>query len=187
MFTTSTTCTTLLTPYDQGAEDLLGQLLSGATQSIHFSVYSATLPVFYDGLIDAHKRGVAIKGVFDLSQSKGPAEVKQLHRLWTTVPPDLFRIGTSPIGHNILHLKSVVIDAPEPGKEPAGKQYEHWQDALADGYPIVFSGSWNLSQTASKQANNIDIMPGILRAQAFAKAIEDLFDWIDKNEEQPAA
>jgi len=183
MFTTETTCTTYITPQDQGVADCLVELIDGATTSVRFMIYGCTHPKFFDAIKRAVARGVDVKGIFDHTQACGPKEAAALHGLFLAGDPRSFRIGTSEVGHQIVHLKGLWINYAESSQPPAGQQFETWQDAVAAGYPVTWSGSWNFSESATSQVNNVDIMPGVLRAQSFQGAFDALWRFIDTHEQ----
>jgi hypothetical protein len=99
--------------------------------------------------------------------------------------PSNYLIGTSPQAHQILHFKGIWTnhsrDVPFTGSP---MQFETWEEAAAAGYPCTWSGSWNFSASASKQFNNVDILPGFDRAKAIDDAFNTIFDWVAANEPQ---
>lgn len=160
MFTETVSIQTYITPWDSPlVETALDALLASATKTIRFSLYGATLPSLFDGFIAAAAKGVMVTGCFDHTQASGPTEAGQLHRLCLSVPPANFRVGTSPVGHQILHVKAIVVDSQ-----------------------FVWSGSWNASSSASKQFNNIDVIHSTARANAFEDAIKKVWDFITASE-----
>lgn len=184
MITTVTSQDTYLTPWDTGVEAALVSLIDHAQTAVRLLIYGFTLPTVVDALIRAHQRGVDVRGVFDHSQSTDAVEVAQLHRLFLAVPPDQFRIGTSPESHQIVHLKCCYINYAETLAAPAPQQFATVSDAIDAGYPVTFAGSWNFSTSATKQANHVDITPGIDRAAAFHLAFLNLWSYISENEPQ---
>ena len=184
MFTTETTCTNLLTPQDGNVADVLAELIGSASSAVRFIIYGATHPKFFDALAAAHGRGVDVRGIFDHTQACGPKEAAQLHRLFLAVPAERFRIGTSEVGHQIVHLKGCWINyaGPADAQKVAG-QFGTWQEAAAGCCPVTWSGSWNYSESASAQVNNLDIMLGICRAQAFQAAFDALWSFIEQHEQ----
>ena len=160
MYTETAEISTYFLPDDAAAVDLaLVAFLAAAKSTIRFSLYGATHPALFAGLVAAHKRGVMVTGLFDHTEAGTPTEVVQLHALCTVVPPDHFRVGTSPDAHQILHCKCIVVDSA-----------------------YVWSGSWNPSNSADKQFNNVDVVPSTQRAAAFEAKIAELWTWISANE-----
>lgn len=184
MFTTETTCTTFITPQDANVADALAELIDAAKTSVRFVIYGATHPAFFDAIGRAHARGCDVRGIFDHTQACGPKEAAALHKLFLSVPPDRFRIGTSESRHQIVHLKGTWINyASAADADRAPGQFGTWQEAAAAGYPVTWSGSWNFSESATDQVNNVDIMPGICRAQAFQAAFDALWSFIEQHEQ----
>ncbi len=150
---------TYITPYDTSIPDVLRKFLDSARVSIRVIIYGATLPSLFDGMVAAHQRGVDVRAIFDHSQATGHAESQMLHALFLQIPPAQFRIGTSPMSHQIVHLKASWIDSAR-----------------------VWSGSWNYSTSATSQVNNIDVIESTARAAAFDDAFSKLWAYIDTNE-----
>ncbi len=160
MYTETAALSTYFLPDDATAVDqALAAFLASAKTSIRFSLYGATHPLLFAGLISAYQRGVRVSGLFDHTEASTPTEAAQLHKLCLIIPPTSFRVGTSPDAHQILHTKCIVVD--------------HAQ---------VWSGSWNPSNSADKQFNNVDVIPSAQRAAAFEAKIAELWDWITAHE-----
>lgn len=161
MFSETAPITTYLTPDDRQVPDELVKLVDGAQQTVRFIIYGCTLQAFFDAIVRAVERGVDVKGIFDHSQAVGPKEAAALHALWLKVAPDSFRIGTSEVAHQIVHLKGLWVDGR-----------------------TVWSGSYNFSDSAAKQVNHADVVESESRAAAFQRAFDELWTWISAHEPQ---
>ncbi len=185
---TVTVCYTMISPQDAALiRPTMCQMLAAAQsgKGVYTSEYGATDPAFFDALIAAHTKGCILKGVFDKTQSAGRVEAVQLTRFKAQVPfAECYRVGTSSVAGQILHLKLIMINVPlTPDQVPIPKQYNHWTDAAQDGYPVVWDGSYNISMSAEEQSNVVHIMPGIDLCQACKTDIDQDWDWIDQHEQ----
>jgi phosphatidylserine/phosphatidylglycerophosphate/cardiolipin synthase-like enzyme len=161
MFTDQAPTITFLTPGDHDVPSQLVALIDQAQTSVRFIIYGCTLSVFYEAVLRAIARGVDVKGIFDHTQSAGAAEHAALLRFFKTADPASFRIGTSELSGQIVHLKGI------------------WRDAR-----IVWSGSWNFSDSATLQVNHVDIMDSSRRAVVFQSAFDELWEFITVHEPQ---
>lgn len=183
---------TVFTPRVGGTDPvaLLSQFLGFCqpNKGIVFEVYQDSLPAFYLGLEAAIERSCWSRGLFDKSQSSGVAMHPWMQWLavhFGTQADQMFGIGTSDQHGQILHRKAMAINVPADGSPwPPARQYGSWKAAAADGYPVMWSGSWNLSKDATWQANNLDILPGVVRTAVFAADVAREFAWVKAN--QPA-
>lgn len=107
-------------------------LVRSAKKSVHISIFGFHIPQLTDALIDQHNAGVDVSLIFDHSQAQGKAEAPELAKLQAAGVP--FLIGTSWVEGQLLHAKVSVID-------------EEW----------VEDGSWNYSESASKQDNTFRV------------------------------
>jgi hypothetical protein len=177
---------THITPGDQDVVAAQKQFITSAKTALRFSIYGATLQEFFDSVIQMDNAGLDCMGLFDHTQSAGPKEHELVTEFYKRVKnPANYLIGTSPDAHQILHLKGIWINhsslTPYAG---APQQFDTWEDAAAAGYPCTWSGSWNFSDSASSQFNNVDLLPGTDRAQGFNDAWDKIFAWVKANEQQ---
>ncbi len=151
---------TVFTPYDDGLSEYL-RLLDRAQHSVHIAAYSFTHPAITDKLIELkEKRGVTVRVILDLSQSRNSHEQAQIERLR--------RAGIE-----------VVI-----GKSAAYGQIMHHKYTIVDGL-WVYSGSWNFSKSANKQANFLDFIGSPRRARLFLKNWQQMYDFITSKPPSP--
>ncbi len=152
--------TYLLTPFQDGVKTYLA-FLAQAQKSIRMMIYSFTLAQATDDLIAAKGRGLDIGCIFDYSQSRGKYEKAQLQRLVDAgfVDGKDFVVGTSPKSHAICHLKAAWIDGTH-----------------------VLSGSWNFSNSATSEYNDICITTSPELAAAYQRAYDFGWQWILSNE-----
>src|SRR5215469_4382786 len=123
------------TVYVSPEEDVTTPFLAfvaGAQKSVHISIFGFHIPALTDTLIERHHAGVDVSLIFDHSQAQGTAEAPELVKLLQAGVP--FLIGTSWVNGQLLHSKVCVVD-------------EEW----------VEDGSWNYSESASKQDNTFRI------------------------------
>lgn len=167
MLTYPAQITTYLTPADgDAALAALLALINSAKERVRVLMYGFDHPQLVDALAAAHTRGVDVQLVLDHTQACGPSEVAALHRLLLTLPAANIRIGTSPVDHQILHIKAVVVDGLN-----------------------VASGSLNWSPSAFKQINSLDICSSADAAAGIEALFDSTWAWISANEPayQPAA
>jgi phosphatidylserine/phosphatidylglycerophosphate/cardiolipin synthase-like enzyme len=121
--------------YFSPEEDVKAPFLAfvrSATRSIHISIFGFHIPELTDALIERHRAGVDVSLIFDHSQAQGKAEAPELAKLQAAGVP--FLIGTSWVEGQLLHAKVTIVDG-------------EW----------VEDGSWNYSESASKQDNSFRI------------------------------
>lgn len=154
--------TRLVTPYVDGVK-AFSAFLGTAKSKMRTMIYSATLPVFFDDLMAAKKRGVEAKIIFDHSQSAGRAERPEIERLLKAgwVDGQDFVIGTSPEAHQIIHIKATWIDDR-----------------------FVEDGSLNYSPSAFKQINTITFSDWPEYAAYLDGIFETSWQWILDHEPQ---
>lgn len=107
--------------------------LRGAEKSIHINIFGFHIEELTAVLIEKHRAGVAVDCIFDHSQAEGKAEAAEIAKLQAAGVP--FLIGTSSRGGQLLHLKATVVDERR-----------------------VEAGSWNYSESASDQLNDLTIV-----------------------------
>lgn len=161
--------TRLITPYADGLSAFDAFLASAAQPGARLStmIYGCTLQPFFDALIAAHRAGCDVRVIFDHTQAAGKAEAPQIERLLEAglVDGEQFLIGTSPVHHQIVHLKATVIRTP-------------------DGKAVVEDGSWNYSVSASQQLNDLCFTESDALARYYEQAFDRLWDWVKVNEPQ---
>ncbi|RKQ88964.1 phospholipase D-like domain-containing protein [Brockia lithotrophica] len=112
---------------DNGPEEALRTALRDAKASVDVAAYSLTDPELVDALLDAHRRGVAVRIVTDREQSRQAPQARQLKRL---------REAGIPVRTNTyagkMHLKLVVVDGE-----------------------IAFFGSYNLTRSAATRNDEV--------------------------------
>ena len=161
--------TRLITPYADGLSAFDAFLASAAQPGARLStmIYGCTLQPFFDALIAAHRAGCDVRVIFDHTQAAGRAEAPQIERLMAAGLEDGKHclIGTSPVHHQIVHLKATVIRTP-------------------DGRAVVEDGSWNYSVSASQQLNDLCFTESDALARYYEQAFDRLWDWVKVNEPQ---
>ena len=161
--------TRLITPYADGLSAFEAFLASSAQPGarLRTMIYGCTLQPFFDALIAAHEAGCDVRVIFDHTQAAGRAEAPQIERLMAAglVDGDHFLIGTSPVHHQIVHLKATVIRTP-------------------DGKATVEDGSWNYSVSASQQLNDLCFTESDALARYYEQAFDRLWDWVSAHEPQ---
>ena len=161
--------TRLITPYADGLSAFEAFLASSARLGarLRTMIYGCTLQPFFDALIAAHTAGSDVRVIFDHTQAAGKAEAPQIERLLAAGLKDgeHFLIGTSPVHHQIVHLKATVIRTP-------------------DGKAMVEDGSWNYSVSASQQLNDLCFTESDALARYYEQAFDRLWDWVKDNEPQ---
>lgn len=154
--------------------------IDSAKSTLRVICYGFTHPTLIDALIRAYQRGVDVRLILDLTQSKGPTEAAQLHRMMLSIPPDHFRIGTS-TRHAIIHDKVLVVDGL--ADVPDG-QYATAQEARTAGYPVTLEGSFNWSPSAEKQMNTLLALPSKPLARHLHAIFDDQWTWLEQHEPQ---
>jgi hypothetical protein len=150
-------------------DDVLGAILAMLDAAISVpgvvtlsSQYGFTLPEVATRFAVLGKQPDS-RFLFDKTQEAGRAERPVVQTLVKQLQPAQWAIGTSSKAGQILHEKGIVHLYP-------------------DGRGITLTGSFNLSTSASKQFNVIDIVESRSRAELFASRIQAMFDWVKKNE-----
>lgn len=132
----------VFTPYEDGLEHYL-EFLDRAESSVHIAAYSFTQSAVVDKLIELKtKRRVEVHILVDLSQSHNKYEMAQIDRLRKAGIEVI--AGKSESHGQLMHHKYTVID-------------RIW----------VYSGSWNFSNSANHQANELDFIKSKKRARKF--------------------
>lgn len=128
-------------------------------------IYGCTWQPFFDALVTAKNAGADVKVIFDHTQACGPKEKARIEALVAAgfVDGEDFLIGTSPAQHQIVHLKRTAIWTP-------------------DGKAAVEFGSWNYSDSATKQLNDVTIVESQHIAAYTDMAFNYLWQWIKTHE-----
>jgi hypothetical protein len=146
------------------------------------SEFGAQWTVLWDEMGAYLDRGGRVFGCLDQRQFHTPSEQKAV-KPFLAIHPEPFRswdivAGNSQYASQILHDKKTVWNAPVNGYVPAIGDYDTVEDAFAAGACVSWFGSLNLSVAASKQANTICIMPGIVVGAMFVEDIMQNHDFI---------
>lgn len=149
---------------DQDIKAAYLHFISLAQRSIHLSIFGFHIPELTDALIEKHRAGVVVDAIFDHSQAQGKAEAPEILKLMQAGVP--FLIGTSPEEGQLLHAKVTVVD-------------EEW----------VEEGSWNYSESATKQFNTARITHSTQLAHIYLLARDKVRAYILRHERifQPRA
>lgn len=118
--------------------------------------YGFTYEPMIEALLKAHSEGVKLHLYLDHTQSAGTAEKPQVKRL-VDAGIDV-SIGTSTIGGNISHTKSLIVKMP-------------------DGTRRCMSGSVNFSQNGWLQCNHLFEFDGEIWADFFLTQFNELRDF----------
>jgi hypothetical protein len=131
----------------------------------HSSQYGFTLQAIAD-LFKQISFNPASRYLFDATQGAGTAEKPIIADFFAHVPRAQRAIGRTKFGQ-ILHEKGITNLYP-------------------DGTGWTVTGSFNLSASASKQFNVVDIVRSRSRAELFRSRIDEMFDYVSQNQKQPA-
>lgn len=150
-----------ITPFQDGAS-IFTSFLQQAQSKIRSMIYGFTLQQAFDILIAKKEAGADAKAILDHTQAMGHAEKPQIERLVAAGWKDGvdFLIGTAPDHHAINHLKATWLDG------------QH-----------VLTGSWNYSQSATQEYNDISIVTSPELAATMDKAFDFAWAWILANEQ----
>jgi hypothetical protein len=153
----------LISPF-QDVKAAYLDFVRSAKASVRVNIFGFHIPELTDALIERHQAGVLVDCIFDHSQAQGKAEAGELRRLMDAGVP--FLIGTSPVEGQLLHAKVTVVD-------------EEW----------VEDGSWNYSESATKQLNTARITHSTQLAHAYLLARDIIRAYIVRHEHifQPKA
>lgn len=152
---------TVLTPYDDGIASYIA-FLDKAQKSVHIAAYSFTHDDITAKLIELKtKRNVLVRVLLDQSQSGGPDQKEQIEKLRAAGIEVV--IGKSESYGQIMHHKYTIIDGL-------------WTQ----------SGSWNYSNSSSKQANHLDYIESKSRAKRFQDNWDRMYKFM-KAHEKPAS
>lgn len=159
----------IITPMADGLTAFKAFLAGAAAKGakLRTMIYGCTLQPFFDAVIAAHQAGADVGIIFDHTQAAGRAEAPQIERLKAAglVDGEQFLIGTSPLHHQIVHLKATVVWTP-------------------DGKVGVESGSWNYSPSASLQMNDLCFLSSAKTAAYYSEAFDRLWAWVKQHEPQ---
>lgn len=148
---------TIFTPYDDGIGAYL-DLLDKAHKSVHIAAYSFTHADITAKLIWLKEnRNVTVRVLLDQSQSGGKGQKEQIEKLRAAGIEVV--IGKSASYGQIMHHKYTVVDGL-------------W----------TYDGSWNFSNSASRQANTLDFIKSRKRAKKFLGNWEQMYKFMKANE-----
>jgi hypothetical protein len=136
----------------------------GTVPEVHSSQFGFTDQDIADEFVKLSANPMS-RFLFDRSQATGHAEAPLIADLRSKTPTGQMAVGTSPVAGQILHTKAVVILYP-------------------DGTGWTLTGSFNLSASAPKQFNIVDVVRSRSRAVLFASKIDAMFAWVVANEPQ---
>lgn len=160
---TATAIRVWMSPFHDTKQAYL-DFLSSAKRSIHINIFGFHVPEVTDLLIAKHRSGVKVDIIFDHSQAQGKAEAGEIAKLMRARVP--FLIGTSSRHGQLLHLKATVVDER-----------------------LVEAGSWNYSESASDQLNDLTIIDDARMAHFYLLAHDIVRAFILRHEQifQPRA
>ena len=169
-WTDVTSWTTMWAP-EQGAEitaAVLAQLQDGLAKgaTVFSSQYGFTDQAIAQVMAEIGKAQPASRFLFDRSEYMGRYEKPVVDALIAQLQPVQWAIGTAPDGSDILHSKVLGLLYP-------------------DGTGWTFSGSFNLSASAAREANVADLIWSRSRAEAFAAEITKNLLWCQAHQPQP--
>lgn len=136
------TMKTYFAPEDDTTQAFV-DFLKTAKKSIHIAIFAFHLPAAMDVLLQKKKDGLDVQMVIDHREAHGHYEHPEIVKLRKAGIPVIE--GTSQ-KDEIMHHKFAVVDGES-----------------------VLAGSWNFSETASKEDNYFDIVTNKARAQLFLK------------------
>ncbi len=139
-------------------------LASGAT--LYSSQYGFTDGPIAQVMAQIGQKVPGSRFLFDRSEYLGRYEKPVVDALIAQLQPDQWAIGTAPDGSDILHSKILAL-------------------LYADGRGWTFSGSFNLSASAAKEANIADFIWSASRASAFAAEVQKNLSWCQVHQPQP--
>jgi phosphatidylserine/phosphatidylglycerophosphate/cardiolipin synthase-like enzyme len=169
-FTDITALLVLFSP-DQGQEThdtLLARLQDALAKGARVvaSNYSIDDPDILSTMTEIGKAVPASRFLFDSSEFFGEKEKPLVEALIAALAAEQWGIGTSSVDGNILHDKVIVAIYP-------------------DGSAWTFTGSFNITASAQKEANNAWFIDSAQCAAAFAAEIEKNLAWVQANQPQP--
>lgn len=144
--------TTLWSPQDDVQAPVLAELERAvqAHAQLFSTQYSVTIPQVFEAFTQLAPNASVF--VFDRSQAEGHEEREHIEAFCRQVPSSQWAIGESS-EDEILHAKVLAILYP-------------------DGSGWTFSGSYNLSESAQRELNVVDLVRSRSRAEAFAQVIQ---------------
>lgn len=148
---------TVFTPYEDGKAAYLA-MLDRAQHSVRVAAYAFTEDEIADKLIElaTGPRKVDVKVILDLSQYSNPQNTDGQHQ--------------------VARLRKAGIEVLI-GKSPSYGAIMHNKYTVADGI-WVYSGSWNFSNSANKQANELDFIKSEKRAKRFLDNWDNLYQFM---------
>ena len=160
--------TTLWAPEDGAAIEaaVLAQVQDGYAKGgiLYGSNYSFTLPELAAVMGEWGAANPANRYLFDWSEYETLNDRNAVTTATKGLRPDQWAVGTAPDGRDILHSKILAILYP-------------------DGSGWTFSGSFNLSTSAAREANICDLIWSRSRAEAFSVEIQKNLSWCLANQQ----
>lgn len=158
---------TVVTPYESGLASYL-KFLDGTRSSLRIAVYSLTEEEIVDKLIELKGRGKDIVVLVDKSQSVGGGRNKS---------------GVSYQQAQVQRLRDAGIEVVIGTSEKRG-QIMHLKVTIRDG-EWVEDGSWNYSNSADFQTNNLNFIHSKKRADFFMKYWASMYEFMKKQDQTP--
>jgi phosphatidylserine/phosphatidylglycerophosphate/cardiolipin synthase-like enzyme len=158
---------TVVTPYESGLARYL-KFLDGTRSSLRIAVYSLTEEEIVDKLIELKGRGKDIVVLVDRSQSVGGGRNKS---------------GVSYQQAQVQRLRDAGIEVVIGTSEKRG-QIMHLKVTIRDG-EWVEDGSWNYSNSADFQTNNLNFIHSKKRADFFMKYWASMYEFMKKQDQTP--
>lgn len=143
---------------DDDTQQVFLDFINETQSHLRIAIYGLHLPPLIDSILALHSKGVNVALVCDHTQARGKYERPEIQQLVDAGVPLLE--GTSE-RHHIMHHKFAVRDKSS-----------------------VLSGSWNFSQSASLESNYFDIVESSDRAALFLSKWQEMWDWINANEQK---
>lgn len=158
---------TVFTPYEDGLAKYLA-FLDGTKRKILIASYSFTEESVTDKLIELKQKGREVRVLVDKSQSvsggrskKGESAQKIAIERMRAAGIEVI-IGTSEKRGQIMHLKVTIRD-------------DEW----------VEDGSWNYSNSATYQANNLNFVKSTKRASLFTANWQRMYQFMKNQDQTP--
>lgn len=154
-----------ISPLDSDLDKLIAESIdlvdvSNKNCSIRSMTYAFDSTVILTALENAYNRKINIEGILDKTQYGGEEEQIALSKYFNIVPKNLYTIGTSEKKDQIIHTKMIWLNWNENSQVLPDKEFDDWKEAIKAGYPVLFEGSLNLSNSAPVQVNSLLVIVG---------------------------
>jgi phosphatidylserine/phosphatidylglycerophosphate/cardiolipin synthase-like enzyme len=160
-----------------GLADLIA-LIDSAKSTIRVICYAFSHKDLLAALVRAFKRGVDLKVILDLTQSKGVSEVGPLHQFILDTSAAIIRIGTS-MFRKIIHDKAMSVDSQSAAPI---SDFPSAKEARAAGMPCVTEGSTNWTSSGFTEDNTLNIIASATDAAAFDATFDEYWTSLSANE-----